>query len=168
MVRLVKASVAAAQPHSLSHHDDNGTTNASPSQKKQNRLFLLFLIPVGAWIAVIGTMNFQLHQESFGNELALQGSALSVTLKEQRDKVRVHLLSKKPAEQKQGSKLSRLGPLECENHGGPAPKFASEMVYWEDIPSDSRYVSPFATRKGHDKEEYPNYMVCRQFSAQDI
>lgn len=34
-----------------------------------------------------------------------------------------------------------LAGLSCERFGGPAD--ASEMVYWEDIPSDNTYISPF-------------------------
>jgi GDP-fucose protein O-fucosyltransferase len=36
-----------------------------------------------------------------------------------------------------------LAKLSCEKYGGPADEFAQEMVYWQDIPSDTQYVSPF-------------------------
>ena len=35
----------------------------------------------------------------------------------------------------------QLAGLDCKPHGGPPD--ASEMVYWEDIPSDATYISPF-------------------------
>jgi hypothetical protein len=36
------------------------------------------------------------------------------------------------------------GELNCDAyHGGPSKELAQEMVYWQDIPSDSRWVSPF-------------------------
>lgn len=38
---------------------------------------------------------------------------------------------------------SDIARLSCEKYGGPPDEFAQEMVYWEDIPSDARYVSPF-------------------------
>mmetsp|Transcript_775 Transcript_775/g.1319 ORF Transcript_775/g.1319 Transcript_775/m.1319 type:complete len:544 (+) Transcript_775:274-1905(+) len=37
-----------------------------------------------------------------------------------------------------------LGGLKCESYGGPDDEIAvKEMVYWSDIPSDSKFVSPF-------------------------
>lgn len=36
-----------------------------------------------------------------------------------------------------------LAGLNCDDHGGPNKEIAKEMVYWEDIPSDSLFVSPF-------------------------
>lgn len=39
--------------------------------------------------------------------------------------------------------LHNLVGLNCEPHGGPSNEAAAEMVYWEDIPSDNKYVSPF-------------------------
>lgn len=59
----------------------------------------------------------------------------------------------KPGNQGKGSpsKSSKnayhLAGLNCHNHGGPRAEIAKEMVYWEDIPSDNRYVSPLK-RKG--------------------
>lgn len=35
-----------------------------------------------------------------------------------------------------------LAGLTCSDHGGPADNIAAEMVYWEDIPSDSQFKSP--------------------------
>jgi hypothetical protein len=45
--------------------------------------------------------------------------------------------------------------LSCAKHGGPEDEFAQEMVYWQDIPSDARYVSPFHSKHGQEKR----YMV---------
>jgi hypothetical protein len=42
-----------------------------------------------------------------------------------------------------------LGGLKCESYGGPDDEIAAkEMVYWSDITSDSKYVSPF--KKNND------------------
>lgn len=38
---------------------------------------------------------------------------------------------------------SPLVGLNCDAYGGPSEEIAREMVYWEDIPSDSLYVSQF-------------------------
>lgn len=37
----------------------------------------------------------------------------------------------------------RLAGLNCERWGGPSNDVAQKMVYWEDIPSDEKFVSPF-------------------------
>jgi hypothetical protein len=39
--------------------------------------------------------------------------------------------------------VHKLAGLSCGKYGGPADATAAEMVYWEDIPSDSTFVSPF-------------------------
>ena len=41
------------------------------------------------------------------------------------------------------SHLMELATLDCKAYGGPSPEIAQEMVYWQDISSDSLYVSPF-------------------------
>lgn len=41
------------------------------------------------------------------------------------------------------SHLMELATLDCKAYGGPSPDAAQEMVYWQDIPSDSSYAPPF-------------------------
>ena len=41
-----------------------------------------------------------------------------------------------------------LAGLNCDKYGGPPSDIAQEMVYWEDIPSDTQYVSPFKRKEG--------------------
>jgi len=36
-----------------------------------------------------------------------------------------------------------LAGLKCEKYGGPSDEIASDMVYWSDIPEDSKVTSPF-------------------------
>ena len=36
-----------------------------------------------------------------------------------------------------------MAGLNCEKFGGPDREAAQEMVYWEDIPSDALWISPF-------------------------
>eukprot|EP00934_Nitzschia_sp_Nitz4_P005279 Nitzschia sp. Nitz4//scaffold153_size53422//29133//31264//NITZ4_006764-RA/size53422-augustus-gene-0.42-mRNA-1//1//CDS//3329537271//5269//frame0 len=36
----------------------------------------------------------------------------------------------------------QLAELDCSAYGGPSKELASEVVYWQDIPSDSTWVSP--------------------------
>jgi hypothetical protein len=42
----------------------------------------------------------------------------------------------------------RSAGLNCDNWGGPSHDAAQEMVYWEDIPSDERFASPFHQSNG--------------------
>jgi hypothetical protein len=54
-----------------------------------------------------------------------------------------------------GAPSALVAHLSCAKHGGPDDQFAQEMVYWQDIPSDARYVSPFHSKHGQEKR----YMV---------
>jgi hypothetical protein len=42
------------------------------------------------------------------------------------------------------NKDHRLGGLNCDRFNGPSEDIASEMVYWSDIPDDSKFISPYA------------------------
>ena len=37
----------------------------------------------------------------------------------------------------------KIAGLRCEKYGGPSDNVAEEMVYWSDIPEDSKVSSPF-------------------------
>ena len=37
----------------------------------------------------------------------------------------------------------QLAGLNCDKYGGPTPEVVQEMVYWEDIPDDNKFISPF-------------------------
>lgn len=39
--------------------------------------------------------------------------------------------------------LMELATLDCKAYGGPSKEAVQEMVYWQDIPSDSAYAPPF-------------------------
>jgi hypothetical protein len=54
-----------------------------------------------------------------------------------------------------GDASAMVAHLSCAKHGGPEDEFAQEMVYWQDIPSDARYVSPFHSKHSQEKR----YMV---------
>jgi hypothetical protein len=41
------------------------------------------------------------------------------------------------------TKANMLAGLNCDKYGGPSPELAQEMVYWEDIPADTQWTSPF-------------------------
>jgi len=46
-------------------------------------------------------------------------------------------------EQSEMPDLHKIAGLNCDPWGGPPNEIAEEMVYWQDIPSDAHYVSPF-------------------------
>lgn len=37
----------------------------------------------------------------------------------------------------------RFGELNCDAYGGPPKEVAKEMVYWQELPEDAQWVSPF-------------------------
>ena len=44
-----------------------------------------------------------------------------------------------------------LAGLNCLDHGGPSNDLANEMVYWSDIPSDEKFVSPIGANSKRKK-----------------
>jgi hypothetical protein len=63
---------------------------------------------------------------------------------------------KEENEPEEGRHLMRMAELDCKAYGGPSLEDAQEMVYWQDIPSDSLYVSPFfkTDRQQKERREY--------------
>jgi len=61
-------------------------------------------------------------------------------------KIRVDTITRNKEGEKEGHTISGLS---CAEYGGPSDEIASEMVYWSDIPSDSKFMSPF---KHHHKK----------------
>jgi len=52
-----------------------------------------------------------------------------------------------------------LAGLNCDRYGGPSEDVAKEMVYWKDIPADSRHVSPFRKKSGDDGDAAVGYLT---------
>jgi hypothetical protein len=53
-----------------------------------------------------------------------------------------------------------LAGLNCEAYGGPSKDIAQEMVYWSDIPSDSKFISPFFQgNHANDVKSHVQYMT---------
>jgi hypothetical protein len=44
--------------------------------------------------------------------------------------------------------------LNCDKFGGPSLEAAQEMVYWEDIPSDAEWLSPFHAKHRNGPTQY--------------
>jgi hypothetical protein len=54
--------------------------------------------------------------------------------------------------------LMELATLDCTAYGGPSKQDAQEMVYWQEIPSDSLYVSPFF-KTGQQQASHIKYLT---------
>jgi len=52
------------------------------------------------------------------------------------------------------SHLNRIAGLNCDRYGGPSAEDAQEMVYWEDIPSDAEWISPFHSKHTNGPTQY--------------
>lgn len=49
----------------------------------------------------------------------------------------------KEPEQKTEDSVHKVAGLSCKNYGGPSDEDAAEMVFWNDIPQDAVFVSPY-------------------------
>ena len=54
-----------------------------------------------------------------------------------------------PVEEKDSGHDHAIAGLSCERFGGPSQEDLEEIIYWEDIPSDALYKSPF-----YDENKY--------------
>ena len=54
--------------------------------------------------------------------------------------------------------VMELATLDCKKFGGPSMEEAQEMVYWQEIPSDSLYVSPFY-KTGQQQADHTKYLT---------
>lgn len=59
---------------------------------------------------------------------------------------------------------SKIASLSCEAFGGPPQQDAEEMVYWSDIPSDAKYISPLKKKRGERRQ----YMTFEPGTSVDI
>jgi hypothetical protein len=49
---------------------------------------------------------------------------------------------------------ARVAGLNCDKYGGPSTDEAQEMVYWEDVPSDAEWISPFHAKHRNGPPQY--------------
>ena len=63
----------------------------------------------------------------------------------------------KTANHDDSSSLMELATLDCKAYGGPSKEAVQEMVYWQDIPSDSAYAPPFF--EINNREEKRKYLT---------
>lgn len=90
--------------------------------------------------------NYSIHQE----EYLLRQSKISHSVSNiEQPKLKDSSVDSNAKSSNQSSKgnldgyVHKVSSLSCEKFGGPDDEFAQEMIYWEDIASDSDYLSPF-------------------------
>jgi hypothetical protein len=139
-----------------------GLKGAAPNKAKVTRscCFLAFLVPIVVWVVTISFVTVHDGESSvprqrdgpqlqFQHSNKLQPPPSTVTKSNaQAPPVQATERQAKPREQR------RHGSLKCDNHGGPSAEFSQEMVYWQDIPSDGKYVSPFRRQAASQGEKY--------------
>jgi hypothetical protein len=107
---------------------------------------------------LFGCLLQALHSQ-FIDTIVKDTSIIEVHLKESRSSIMDHKKGATRKNQKSIHKSDsrsenanehqhRLAGLNCDKWGGPSHDAAQEMVYWEDIPSDERFVSPFHQSNG--------------------
>lgn len=95
-------------------------------------LVICFILSV---IPIINNENLQTTGSGFSSEEKWE----QLTNKSKRKKVESH----------------KLAGLSCKAYVGPSDEHAAEMIYWQDIPEDSSFVSPF-------KSKEPQYLTFEQ------
>jgi len=69
------------------------------------------------------------------------------------EKIQNVIKSPLSVENEDESEELKLGSLSCSKYGGPSDEFArKEMVYWNDIPSDANFISPYSNE--YEEEKY--------------
>lgn len=117
-------------------------TQAKPQSKKRKkgRLYVAFVV-----VALLGGCLPILFSNKFAHEFSMKGASFSLPFLQVGGSNAKENGSQKDSTKKEseGPKTSRVAGLNCKPWGGPSNKAAAEMVYWEDIPQDSKHLSPF-------------------------
>jgi GDP-fucose protein O-fucosyltransferase len=119
--------------------------------RKQRKDRLIDLFVVGSLVYTLLMSCVHVHLESIdGNikEVFFQTSSNTILNPDPYTK-----LHQDPSTQRIKTEQSshKLAGLSCLSYGGPSNDIAREMVYWEDIPTDANYKSPFHK---HDRVQY--------------
>lgn len=118
--------------------------------------FMVILFLFGALSLLLN----HFHADSGGKKISIVENVLSDSVASMKDKKQQDQEEESRVKQEEEMKVdkkdglnSRLAGLKCDAFGGPSEEIAKEMVYWEDIPSDNRYLSPFK------KKDTPQYLT---------
>lgn len=144
--------------------------SSSSSSKSSQRLFVIFAVALVSGAAFIfGTAAFSLSRSNFDDiqtavELSIEEfKSISRKMKGATGAKGGAAKSFTGASTSSQSSVSNaaapLAHLSCAKYGGPADKDAQEMVYWKDIESDRRYVSPFHVKVSAKQGQRRQYMT---------
>jgi hypothetical protein len=129
-------------------------TAPSSSSSRPWSILHIMLISIGLGIVVCVLCSFYMIHLTAANEVAtttLDGSLHSKSKNDfQQDSIQNNSATSRQNDNEKSALLltsqdsfSELAGLNCSAYGGPLQKEASEMVYWRNIPADSKFVSPF-------------------------
>jgi len=161
-----------------SHHHARSTVSKAassgsiPSSKSSQRLFVIFAVAlVGGAALIFATAAYSLSWSNFDDiQTAVERSIeefKSISRKmEGETKAEEGGAAKSFTSDSSSSSQSSvsnaaapLAHLSCAKYGGPADEDAQEMVYWKDIGSDRRYVSPFHVKASAKIGQRRQYMT---------
>jgi len=134
-------------------NDPYGPTNVGSGTHYLTRYFALVLLAFGC-VSMLMNAHHEVHTipGNSGSHLEnLRRDSWSLSSQKEQKKTEKFLEKKKDKEEPKDDhnvanrepKFHKLAGLNCDDHGGPSEDIAKEMVFWEDIPSDEKYVSPF-------------------------
>lgn len=123
-----------AKPPSTAVKDPYGPSNDGHSFSL-NKCFAIILLLFGG-LSMFATVHHHTVSNNYDSKSYLE------TLHKESWSVSSSATSQQNLEEKK-SQFHKLAGLNCDDHGGPSNDIAKEMVFWENIPSDEKYVSPF-------------------------
>ena len=124
---------------------------ASPSTNASSQTYILFVVTC---LFVSLTGNF-LHHRLADPHNVHKHAMRQFEMTHLADNVKFDGQKKKQSAPKLPSPpppVHDLAGLSCSDHGGPSDDVTEEMIYWSDIPSDDKFVSPIG--KNSKKRKY--------------
>ena len=100
--------------------------------------------------AIVTIAVLYMHQKEFGQNMDLHVIGFSPPLKEEKKSGLTPLNldnNKLSPEEPKEAEQHKVAGLSCKAYGGPSDEDAAEMVYWQDIPVDASFVSPFKSKE---------------------
>jgi hypothetical protein len=169
MTRLQPPSTSKVPPAMVK--TDFKSTNTTPTNSSHNHhgvgklhaalmVILIIFLSLTLYINVTSTSSavMAMHHYSAAVNQAMEdfkyGGALTTTVTRKEEKTLKETVEVPPgglSQQQQKQPMSKIATLSCEPYGGPPDEFAQEMIYWQNVPSDELYVSPFKQKKGEQR-----------------
>ena len=133
------------EPASTAESNNIGSQKLSAGSKMP-KLQLLMLIVMGGCLLVNALVSLS---HAYGPD-----SDHNLAVHEAIDDFKKGMPASAKSTSRKSSSLgsSKIASLSCEKYGGPPNQYASEMVYWSDVPSDSKYISPLQKKRGERRQ----------------